>query len=204
MNQSTPKTKAATPHRRRPTGGTTYYQRNQEVFVPDGYLAIGRVTTAHSLHGEMRVELYTDFPERFAPGTAVFVGTELHKTVVEAARPHKNSLLIKLAGVDDRTQAEALRAVWLFIAEDQAVPLEADTYWVHEIIGMTVITESGDVLGTITDVIFTGANEVYVVEQPTNEDKKKELLLPAIADVVRTVDVAQKRMVVHLLPGLGE
>jgi len=204
MNQTTPRTKTSPARRQRPAGGTTYFHRNEEVFVPDGYLAIGRVITAHSLHGEVRVELFTDFPERFASGTAILVGTELQKTAVEAVRPHKNGLLLKLAGIDDRTHAEALRGIWLFVAEHQAVALEADTYWVHEIIGMTVETESGAVLGTVTDVIFTGANEVYVVEQPAGEEKKKELLLPAIADVVRSVDVAQKRMVVHLLPGLGE
>ncbi len=186
--------------------------------MPEGYLAIGRIITAHSLRGEVRVELHTDFPERFAPGTQILIGAELIKTLVEEARPHKNYLLVKFAGVDDRTQAEALRNEWLFVTEADAVVLEADTYWVHEIIGMTVETESGETLGTVSDVIFTGANDVYVVERASADtagttqelgkepekgtEKSKELLLPAIAEVVRTVDIAQKRMIVHLLPGL--
>ena len=223
MNQPIRKAKSPINQQRPPaTDSSTYYHRNQAVFVPEGYLAIGRIITAHSLRGEVRVELHTDFPERFAPDTPILIGTELISTVVEEARPHKNFLLVKFAGIDDRSHAEAMRDQWLFVKEADAVALAADTYWVHEIIGLRVETEAGALLGTVTDVIFTGANEVYVVErvpdETTNaektetveadgkkanlEKKSKELLLPAIADVVRTVDVAQKRMVVHLLPGL--
>jgi 16S rRNA processing protein RimM len=223
MNQPIRKAKAPINQQRPPaTDNSTYYHRNQAVFVPEGYLAIGRIITAHSLRGEVRVELHTDFPERFAPGTPILIGTALISTVVEEARPHKNFLLVKFAGIDDRSQAETLRDQWLFVKEADAVALEADTYWVHEIIGLRVETEEGEFLGTVTDVIFTGANEVYVVERVLDETvsaeevnadkagekkaklekKSKELLLPAIAEVVRAVDIAQKRMVVHLLPGL--
>lgn len=223
MNQPIRKAKSPINQQRPPAAdSSTYYHRNQAVFVPEGYLAIGRIITAHSLRGEVRVELHTDFPERFAPGTQILIGAALISTVVEEARPHKNFLLVKFAGIEDRSQAEAMRDQWLFVKEADAVALEADTYWVHEIIGLHVETEEGELLGTVTDVIFTGANEVYVVERVIDETaseeqanrekagaqktklekKSKELLLPAIAEVVRAVDVAQKRMVVHLLPGL--
>ncbi len=176
-----------------------YYHRNEAVAIPDGYLAVGRITTAHSLKGEVRVELHTDFPERFVPGMIVYVGETLDKYEIEETRPHKDQLLIKLAGIDTRNAAEELSREWLFIPEDDLVELEADTYWVHDIIGLQVQTEEGKQLGLITEVLFTGANEVYVIKLPESE---RELLLPAIADVVQQVDLAAKQMTVRLLPGI--
>jgi len=182
--------------------GTIYYHRNERVLVPDGYFAIGRITSPHSLRGEVRVEPHTDFPERFGPGLTIFVGTELQEVSIERARPHKQMMLLKLVGVDDRSDAESLRGQWLFIAEEDTVSLEEDTYWVHEIIGMTVETDEGEVLGTITDVLYTGANDVYVLQQRNGGGASSELLLPAIADVVQRVEPEKQRMIVHLLPGL--
>ncbi len=184
------------------SGGTTYQHRNEAVFVPDGYIAIGRVTAAHSLQGEVRVELHTDFPERFTAGVTIFIGSDLQETTIKAARPHKQVMLVKLAGVNNRNSAELLRGQWLFVREADAVLLDEDTFWVHEIIGMTVQTEEGEELGVISDVLFTGANDVYVLQGNDAEGNPRELLLPAIADVVQRVDPEQQRMIVHLLPGL--
>jgi len=183
--------------------GTSIYQhRNETVVVPDGYIAIGRVTAAHNLRGEVRVELHTDFPERFAPGVEIFVGSELHENTVETVRPHKMMLLIKLAGIRDRSEAEQLRGQWLFVKEADAITLDDDTFWVHEIIGMKVQTDEGESLGTISDVIFTGANDVYVLQGNDSEGNPREVLLPAIGDVIKEVNAAEKVMTVHLLPGL--
>ncbi|MEZ4613903.1 MAG: ribosome maturation factor RimM [Caldilineaceae bacterium] len=185
-----------------PQTQTTYQHRNQPVIVPDGYVAIGRITAPHSLSGEVRVELHTDFPERFEEGLSVFIGTDLQEATVDQARPHKQMMLLKLAGVNDRNQAERLRDQWLFIAEEDTVLLDEDTYWVHDIIGLTVQTESGDILGVITDVLFTGANDVYILDGTDDAGNRRELLLPAIADVVQRVEPELQRMTVRLLPGL--
>jgi 16S rRNA processing protein RimM len=201
-------TTAARPAAKKPTkdqaasGGTTYQHRNEAVFIPDGYIAIGRVTAAHSLQGEVRVELHTDFPERFTAGVTIFIGSDLQETAIDAARPHKQIMLVKLVGVNNRNSAELLRGQWLFVREADAVPLDEDTFWVHEIIGMTVQTEEGEELGVISDVLFTGANDVYVLQGNDAEGNPREVLLPAIADVVQRVDPEQQRMIVHLLPGL--
>lgn len=195
-------TKKATVNRRRNSAtlaGQTYYHRNEAVFVPDGYLAIGRITTAHALHGEVRVELHTDFPERFAPTMTIYLGETLLATKIEYARPHKEQLLVKLVGTDTRNGAEALRGQWLFVPETEAAKLEEDTYWVHDIIGMQVQTEAGQSLGVISEVLFTGANEVYVIKRA---DDLAELLLPAIADVVQNVDLETRCITVRLLPGM--
>lgn len=182
--------------------GTTYQHRNESVFVPTGYVAVGRITAPHSLQGEVRVELHTDFPERFGPEMAIFVGPTLVPMTVTSARPHKQMVLLKLAEVTNRNDAETLRGQWLFVHEDDAVELDEDTYWVHDIIGMTVHTDTEEVLGVISDVLFTGANDVYIIQGTDSEGNKRELLLPAIADVVKAVDPEGQRMTVHLLPGL--
>jgi 16S rRNA processing protein RimM len=178
----------------------TYLHRNQRVRIPEGYLAVGLITGAHGLRGEVKVELHTDFPERFAPEVVVYLGEELDKTVIQAARPHQDQILLQFHGIDDRTQAEALRGLWIFIPEDEAVDLEEDTFFVHDIIGLSVQTTSGELLGTVAQVLFTGANDVYVVETP--DDPRREILLPAIADVIKQVDLENGLLIVELLPGL--
>ncbi|MCX6045871.1 MAG: ribosome maturation factor RimM [Chloroflexi bacterium] len=176
--------------------------RNKPVRIPDGYIAVGLVTSIHGLKGELKVELHTDFPERFEPGTSLFVGDQLVEMKILQARPHKNQLLLMLEGVKGSDQAEALRGTWLFVNEDDAVELEEDTYWVHEIVGIDVQTEEGQRLGTVTEVIFTGSNEVYVLQTEPAINQGKPLLLPAIGDVIQNVDLPANLMTVRLLPGL--
>lgn len=204
MNQTRRTNSANRSGNRRQTGaapkGQIYYHRNEAVLVPDGYLAIGRIATAHGIHGEVRVELHTDFPDRFAPQVKLFMGETLTPAIIEYARPHKQQMLVKFVDVETRNDAETLRNQWLFVPEDDAVELEADTYWVHDIIGLQAQTESSEALGAVTDVLFTGANEVYVVADPNG----KELLLPAIADVVQQVDLAAGTITVRLLPGMRD
>lgn len=197
-------TQASGAHRARQAKprGQTYTHRNRTVVVPDGYLAVGYVGGVHGLRGELRVELYTDFPERFEPGMALYLGEALEEVAVVGARLHKNNLLLQVEGVNRREEADELRGSWLFIPESDAVALEEGSYWVHDIVGLAVETEAGDHLGTIKEVLFTGANEVYVVETPVTVNQGRDLLLPAIEEVVRAVDLEAQRMVVHLLPGL--
>jgi 16S rRNA processing protein RimM len=200
MNQNK---KASTGNRRQAAvapSGKVYYHRNEAVMIPDGYMAIGRIATAHGIQGDVRVELHTDFPERFAPQTVLYLGETLTPTTIEYARPHKQQMLVKFVDVETRDDAEALRAQWLFVPESDAVALEADTYWVHDIIGLQVQTETGEPLGAVSDVLFTGANEVYVVQG----DNGNELLLPAIATVIQQVDLSAKCITVRLLPGMRD
>jgi 16S rRNA processing protein RimM len=182
--------------RRRPL--TTYVHRNRRVRIPDGHLAVGYIVGAHGLRGEVRVELYTDFPDRFVPGLRLLLGEELEPLDLQQARPHQSQLLLLFDGIESREAAEELRGLWLFIPDAEAAALEPDTYFVHDIIGLQVVTDEGRTLGKVTDILFTGANEVYVVEDAAGN----QVLLPAIAHVVRTVDLAARRITVTLLPGL--
>jgi len=178
-----------------------YHVRNQEVIVPDGYIAVGHIVGVHGLRGEVKVELYTDFPERFAPGETLLMGVDLIEAEIVGVRPHKQNLLVQFDGVTDRTAAESLRNFWLFVPEADAAELAEGVYWIHDIVGLQVVEEGGRRLGVITDVLTTGANDVYVV-RPAAGAGASDLLLPAIPEVVRAVDLAQGMMTVHLLPGL--
>lgn len=168
--------------------------------IDDGqleYLAIARIVAIHGIHGEMRAEVLTDFPERFHGLKSVHVGRAKQPFAVESTRPQRNQVLMKLAGVDSVKEAEALRGELVFVSTANAVPLaEGQFYW-HQIIGLEVWTADGQQLGRIVEIVRTGSNDVYVVRS-----KHRELLIPAIDEVVKQVDVAHGRMVVELIPGL--
>ncbi|RLT39569.1 MAG: 16S rRNA processing protein RimM [Chloroflexi bacterium] len=206
---SLPAPAASTPSKRQrsrreqPSGSSREYRhRNQAVHIPDGYMAVGRLIGAHGLTGELRVELHTDFPERFAPGATVLVGEGLRSYAIVGAREHKGMILLVLVGVTDRTAAEELRGEWLFIPETAAMPLPEGNFWVHDIIGLAVVDETGLSLGRVTDVLQTGANDVYIIAPTATVNQGKELLIPATAEVVQRVDVAGRTMTIRLIPGL--
>ena len=176
--------------------------RNQAVVVPPGYLAVGQIVGAHGLYGELKVEAYSDFPDRFAPGVTLFLGEDLEKVQVTSMRPHKSNLLVRLEEVGDRNEAEDVRGLWFYVPEAEAAALEEGQYWIHDIIGLQVVTVDGVQIGKITDVMATGANDVYVVRPAADINQGRDVLLPAIADVVERVDLAKGIMVIRLLEGL--
>lgn len=176
--------------------------RNQPVMVPAGCIAVGHIIGVHGLRGEVKVELYTDFPERFVPGAVLMVGDDLDEETIEQVREHKSNLLVKFAGCTNRTDAEALRNRWLFVDEADAAQLEEGVYWIHDIIGLEVFTEQGEAVGRITDVLATGSNDVYVVAPIGAFNRGREVLLPALDDVILTVALEQGRMTVRLPDGL--
>lgn len=209
MTETSQPTPATPPRRQRTRRGqatgtdqTEYRHRNRAVHVPKGHMAVGRIIGAHGLTGELRVELHTDFPERFTPGSTLLMGNDLRPCTVEGAREHRGMILLVLAGVAGRTMAEELRDEWLFIPETEAMPLPEGDFWVHDIIGLAVVDENGRPIGRVTDVLQTGANDVYIITPADKVNKGKEVLIPAIAEVVRQVDLATRTMTVHMLPGL--
>lgn len=167
-----------------------------------GYLAVGRITGAHGIRGEVKVEVLTDYPERFRPGAQLFLGSEAEAQPVRVAamRPHHEMLLVKLDAVPDRTTAETLMGQLLLIPEAEAMPLGEDENYAHDLLGLSVETKEGRDLGKVTDVLATGANDVYVVRGAEG----KELLIPALRAVVLRVDLATGRMLVDLPEGLEE
>jgi 16S rRNA processing protein RimM len=189
-----------------PPAGDTYYVRNQAVIVPKGYLAVGQIVGVHGLRGELKVESYSDNPERFAAGVTLFLGEALEQVTVETMRPHKTNLLVKLAGIAGREEADGVRGLWFFVPEAEAAALDEGEYWIHDIIGLTVVGDDGRVLGKIVDVLATGSNDVYVVRPEANQAEggrtRRDLLIPAIADVVESVDLAAGELHIRLVEGL--
>jgi 16S rRNA processing protein RimM len=163
------------------------------------FIAIGRVIRPHGVRGELAVEVLTDFPERFDAIQAIYLGDpqQADKWQVASTRWHKDRILLTLPGCEDRTTAEGLRGLLVQIPIEEAMSLPEDEYYPYQLVGLDVVTVEGDELGRLSEVIFTKANEVYVVVGP-----RGQILLPAIADVVDRVDLDSGRMVVRLIDGL--
>ena len=153
----------------------------------------------HGVRGTVRAEILTDFPERLAKLETVYVGRTRQRCHIESTRWHRSQVLLKLAGVDTVEQAEGLRGDLVYVPLAEAVPLPAGQYYWHQIIDLDVQTSDGQPLGRISDILRTGSNDVYVVRSGD-----KELLIPAIEDVVKEIDLAEGRMIVEPIPGLLE
>ncbi|MBC8447269.1 MAG: 16S rRNA processing protein RimM [Chloroflexi bacterium] len=165
------------------------------------YLAIGRIVGAFGVHGEVKVEVHTDYPERFHQMARVYLGEgdNLQPVALQEVRPHQGRFLLRLEGCPDRTAAEGLRGQWLYIPIEEAMPLDEDEYYEYEVLGLRVETVTEEFLGHIQEVIFTGANEVFVVQ-----GDRGELLIPVLEDVVLEIDRAGERVLVALPPGLRQ
>jgi 16S rRNA processing protein RimM len=163
------------------------------------FVAIGRIVQPHGVRGEVSVEVLTDFPERFDTIEVVYLGnaSEAEARRVKTSRWHQDRVLLSFEGCEDRTAAEELRGLLVQIPAEEVMPLPEGEYYAHDLIGLDVLTVEGEALGRVTDILFTGANEVYVVVGP-----RGQILLPAITDVVERVDLSAGQIVVRLMDGL--
>lgn len=161
------------------------------------YLVVGRVAAPHGVHGELRVALETEDPNRFQSLARVFLGEQHQPFEVKGARLHKGQVLLSLSEIPDRNAAERWRGAWVYVSAEDALPLDEDQYYYHQIIGLEVVTEEGETLGRVVEIIATGANDVYVVR-----GGERERLLPAIGEVILRVDLGAGRLTVRLPAGL--
>jgi 16S rRNA processing protein RimM len=162
------------------------------------FIAVGQVIKPHGVRGEVAVEMLTDFPGRFSLLERVYLNEDNPRPVpLEGVRFHKGRVLLKLGGYDDRTAVERLRGEMILVPIDEAMPLEPDQYYQDDLIGLEVWTTDEEYLGDVVEILETGANEVFIVQSDQGE-----ILLPAIADVVRWIDLEENRMVVELMEGL--
>jgi 16S rRNA processing protein RimM len=168
------------------------------VTAPPSWVVVGRIARAHGVKGELAVLPLTQVPERFDPGSRLYVGEDEGRAfTVSSSRPHHKMLLVVFDEVKDRTQAEGLRGELLFVPAYSMPTLPAGEYWPHELIGCEVVTEAGRALGSIREVVHTQGNDVWVAKADA-----EEVLIPALKDVVLEVDVAGRRVVVREIPGL--
>ena len=162
------------------------------------YLAIGYLRRPHGVQGEIIMDLHTDFPERIKSGRKVYIGEKYEAFTIGSARVHGNGLLVKLRGFDSPETAGRFRNQWVYVKSTEVPALPEGQHYKHELIGLTVMTDNGDKLGILNEVLETGANDVYVV---VKEDGK-DILLPAIPDVILEVNMNDKVVKVHLIDGL--
>ena len=163
-------------------------------------LQVGVITATHGLKGEVKVFPTTDDPNRFRRLKEVILdtGKEEHVLEIEGVKFFKQMVILKFKGLDDIGDVEKFRRGTLSVTRENAVKLRKNEYFIADLIDMEVVTDAGERLGILTDVIQTGANDVYVVKT----SQEKEILLPAIRDCILEVDVEEKRMRVHVLEGL--
>lgn len=163
------------------------------------YLAVGRVSRAHGIKGEVSMEIMTDFPERFETAEWFYIGDEQEAAPyrLESYRWHQQKLLLTFAGVATRTEAEQLTGQFVQIPIEEAMPLEEGDFYLFQLIDLEVVTTTQEILGHVTDILETGANDVFVVQNDA-----QEMLLPDIPDVVKSIDLEQKQIVVELIDGL--
>ena len=167
-------------------------------------LVVGRILRPHGLRGEVSVEVRTDDPaQRFAAGSVL--GTdpaEAGPLTVEASRWHSGRLLVTFTGIADRTDAESLRGTWLTIdAADVPPPEDPDEFYDHQLTGLTVVTISGDLVGTVTDILHHG-QALLAVTPPAGTSRRAEVLVPFVAAIVVEVNLAGRRLVIDPPPGL--
>lgn len=160
-------------------------------------VAVGRVSRAHGVQGEVAVLVLSEVEDRFAPGATLWL-EDGRTLTVESSRPHRGGLLVRFREVRDREQAEGLQRALLVVPESSSPSLPEGSWWDHQIEGCAVETDRGRPLGTVREVIHTAANDVWSV---VSEDGV-ETLVPVLNDVLVSVDVGAKRIVVREIAGL--
>ena len=163
-------------------------------------LRVGVISSTHGVRGEVKVYPTTDDPERFLDLDEVILDAGRAQIVlkIQNVKFFKNMVILKFKGYDNINDIEKYKGRDLLIRRDQAVDLDEDEYFITDLVGLKVVPEDGTVLGVLKEVMPTGANDVYIVSRKDG----KELLLPAIKECIRNVDLEQGVMNIHLMDGL--
>lgn len=164
---------------------------------------IGEIVNTHGVKGEVRIKQITDFTERFDVGATVYLKNKTNDYIpltVATSRLHKNLLLVRFDEYTTLDEVENLKGYSLYIKESQLTELDEGEFYYHEIIGCTVYSTEGELIGVVESILAPGANDVWVVQT----DDGKEHLIPYIADVVKQVDVQNKRITIEIMEGLLE
>lgn len=166
----------------------------------EGYLEIGQIVNTNGLKGFLKVKPLTDDITRFEKLKTIYIqkAKELIGFKIQEVKYNKQSVLLKLEGIDDITEAEKYKNFYIKISKENAVELEKNSYFIVDIIGCQVYTDENEYLGNVVDVFQTGSNDVYTLKN----SEGKEILIPAIKEVIKNVDTKNKKIVIHLMDGL--
>jgi 16S rRNA processing protein RimM len=165
-------------------------------------IAVGRITKSVGIKGELNVAVLTDNPKRFEKLKSVWIGTDeagAERYTVLSVRMSRSGVVLKTKEIQSRLAAEAQRGRFVFAAAKDAITLTRGSYFIHDIVGMNVLTEAGEQIGIVRDVMQLPANDVWVVAAG-----EKEILIPAMKEVIRSVDVQRRVIVIRPMEGLLE
>ena len=164
------------------------------------YLEIGQIVNTFGIKGMVKVKPFTDNIERFSNLEKIYIKNKLGQTEykIQEVKYHKNMVLVKFEGIKNPEQADLLRNSYLIVDRETEEPLEAGRYYIVDMIGLDVFTDDNEYLGKLEDIYNTGSNDIYVVKNELG----KQVLLPAIEDVIKNIDMDNKKVIVHLIPGL--
>lgn len=160
-----------------------------------GYTAVGRILRPHALRGEVRVQPFAPDAPNIQAGRQVFIAGRRHRVV--RARADRGAWILEVAGISDRTAAERLRGILLETPDAEVRRDDDESFFLHEIVGLRVVTDTGRELGTVVEVLQSGAADVYVIR-----GEKGEVLIPAIAEVVQKIDLPVGVMTITPISGL--
>lgn len=168
----------------------------------ENLLEIGKIVNTHGLRGEVKVVPWTDSPDDFEAVEKVFlkIKSEYMPLTVKSVRYQKNNLIVKFREFDNINDVEAFKGATLYCDRDELGELPEGVYYIVDLIGLTVVSDEGDVVGVIADVFNTGANDIYDVKR----EGKKNLLLPVIDEVVKEIDMEKGQVTVHIMEGLDD
>jgi 16S rRNA processing protein RimM len=166
----------------------------------DNYLRVGVISSTHGIRGEVKVFPTTDDVNRFNDLKKVLLdtGKELIPLEIEGVKYFKQMAILKFKGINDINEIEKYRGKDLLVNREDAVKLEKDEYFIYDLIDSEVVTDEGEVLGKLTEIMTTAANDVYIVKKKDG----KEILLPSIKECILDIDVENKKITVHLMNGL--
>lgn len=162
------------------------------------WIVVGEFVGPFGIHGEIKLRPLTDFPERFERTPTIYIGDKHVPYRVEQAHTHKQLVLLRLAGITDVDAAEQLRGEQVWIPSSELTPLQEDQFYLHDVVGLRVQHVNGRPLGVVTDVVSTGASELFVIRDPQGN----EVLLPVVKSFVKQIDLAQGVILVDPIPGL--
>jgi 16S rRNA processing protein RimM len=162
------------------------------------YLAVGKLRHAHGVHGEMLVEVLTDFPERLQPGTVLYLEAEVKQLRLVKSRPHREGLLMTFEGYSTPEEVSKFRNQTIFVKSEDRPALANGEYYHHQLIGLQVITHEGKLLGMVTEILETGASDVLVIRADTGV----ETLIPVVDAFIQEIDLTKREITVHLIPGM--
>jgi 16S rRNA processing protein RimM len=162
------------------------------------FLAVGKLRHAHGVHGEILMEVYTDFPERLQPGTILFLEAGTAQLTVSKRRNHHQGLLLTFQGYATPEAVSQLRNQLLYVKAEDRPPLEQGEYYHHQLIGLEAVSDAGEAIGVVRDILETGASDVLVIRP----DAGPEVLIPMVGEFVRRIDLTARQITVHLIPGM--